>query len=1144
MHISEPFMWFALRMLEPVDAIRDFVERGGIQVFCQSLVRSTRVQVHTHPGLVSIIMQHMHRTAASHSRHGSNCSSSTTAIGGSSGSGSNGGAGSTAIGGAGNTATNGATSMANNLQTAHGLVHTMIANATAAAAVSVPTAGTGGVCKKLPPPASLATMAHGNEGLINFAPYCTIFAESASAQSPDVLIQPPMSSHRRARTAAWTYLFYPNESYIDLHLTLPTAVLLREVQLQPHTTSLVTSPSAVALEVNRDANHHAPLPLSHPMSTVGLACIRLRLGQPEIASNLVVRLYRPKDSNNIGLSQIAVLGSTVFSRMATSLPPYTSFGTAGHAMSPCDAGDFLGASSGWCGDGGGASAGGIGEPETAVRSSLDWVRLATQCLTVVPDENGFCVQPCGDAQLPERIVNEMAVYPGFMEALCALMNANASGAEYSLQNVEKVLLVLGLRNRSLGLRLIGHLLRGTQSQTFRRCNSDVGDLLFGLCTARDEALGGRLAAALGWLEEFYRSGTSLRANPNSGFVRCLASILWHVYATETCSTVSYREAERLREEQRCGSVHCTDLTALIGEPLLRLVLQWSGELRGERGGGSTAVQLAQPLKQSVDALLCALCYIRPDMYTRLLRDVGVLVDGGGQQQHQPSQRHHQASITDDCKQLDDRQAATAHTDNWTLAATAQMVLNTAQLRSLAMASQSPPAIRRLLDSGLPLRCSQLVLEFVQRNGGPQQQQQRVRIDPMQPCTSSTAAAAAASADAPDANSYADLPATHAMFNTETVAELLDFFSECCAEGAMRDWLGSPAGSRFWSPLLHLLCNNNNNNDNHFASQSNPAQSHLAKLQTACVRFLTRVTAGHPPNQERLSEILIEVIGAALQPANGGGGGMLAVDKHLSGFTRRLVLQLLLESDRVLISVTSRDLDMMQSGESNALGGGCFSADCSNFASKAHSSGATPKLCVGNRCGALQPPPTLVRPNVMHPSVRCSRTEQLFQVSTHAQAGDILNACYDNDLFGPIQLWTGPEGESPERPAERRMTTTASTSTHQQRPMAHLPMPDGIIDMGMPSWTEMDWMPQTAATSTAANNGIKVQNNSSNTATQKFSKDVLEFTGEYLSVAAAGATAKDKRHKDEKNSQAAAALRNACQARGDIAGMLSSSHKGE
>lgn len=67
----------------------------------------------------------------------------------------------------------------------------------------------------------------------------TVTSSSPTAGPAEVLIQasPP---HRRARSAAWSYHFYPEEAWVDLTLSLPCAVLLKEIHIQPHLTSLAS----------------------------------------------------------------------------------------------------------------------------------------------------------------------------------------------------------------------------------------------------------------------------------------------------------------------------------------------------------------------------------------------------------------------------------------------------------------------------------------------------------------------------------------------------------------------------------------------------------------------------------------------------------------------------------------------------------------------------------------------------------------------------------------------------------------------------------------------------------------------------------------------------------------------------------------
>lgn len=129
------------------------------------------------------------------------------------------------------------------------------------------------------------------DGLINFAPFCDISLENDTAQSADILISNPTASHRRPRQPAWSYTFYPNEMHADLTITLPTAILLHEIQLQPHSPTLASCPSAVALEISRDFGL-GPVPVGPPLNTTGMTCIRLKLVKPEIATSLVLRLYK------------------------------------------------------------------------------------------------------------------------------------------------------------------------------------------------------------------------------------------------------------------------------------------------------------------------------------------------------------------------------------------------------------------------------------------------------------------------------------------------------------------------------------------------------------------------------------------------------------------------------------------------------------------------------------------------------------------------------------------------------------------------------------------------------------------------------------------------------------------------------------
>ncbi len=50
-------------------------------------------------------------------------------------------------------------------------------------------------------------------------------------------------------------------------------------------------------------------PVGAVLSATGLTTIAFKLESPQVAALLLLRLYKPRDSSNIGLAQIRVLGS-------------------------------------------------------------------------------------------------------------------------------------------------------------------------------------------------------------------------------------------------------------------------------------------------------------------------------------------------------------------------------------------------------------------------------------------------------------------------------------------------------------------------------------------------------------------------------------------------------------------------------------------------------------------------------------------------------------------------------------------------------------------------------------------------------------------------------------------------------------------
>ncbi|XP_062702655.1 baculoviral IAP repeat-containing protein 6 isoform X3 [Aedes albopictus] len=815
LHLSEPFLWFILKVLDNSSSIAIFTDMGGIKVLCESLVRSNRALINTQPSLVSMIMQRLSKSS--------------------------------------------------NLQT------TLSSSS-----------------KK-----SSMAATRNEDGLINFAPYCTISSENQTAQPADVLIQAPIASHRRARNPAWSYLFYPNESHVDLTITLPTAVLLKEVQLQPHLSTLASCPSAVAIEITRDSNL-GPIPITQPISTVGMTCIRLKFAQPEIATSIIIRLYRPRDATNIGLTQISVLGTTTFSDgngAGSAAGPSWAAGTAPATKSGTSDGtsDFF------------------NDDDKAAKTSLGWLRILAQCSSVVMYNT--------DRQLANRVIMAATEVPGFLEACCSLLNIAPLCPNIALNNLETVLLKIGLSSRECGLNLINILLKESIPQTFQLCNDSISDLLYHLCTTQNEYTGDRVEAMLTWVQRLYERYHQNQVNrfvlhatnPYSGFIRCLSSILWQSYATDLIP----------------------DLPNMITKELFETLYDWNQELEHD-----------EPLKKAIDAMLCSVCCIRPELFTMLLKRMGVLVPNLSTDLTASisDDRKDGECITDDIKQ--EESDAAEWYSHLVIEDISRLNLSKAHLATISMACQSPLAVQQLIDSGLPNLLTSVILEFCHRtlNSINQHQKQSADVASGQSVErdnrevfeeEQAAAAAAASVDGVSDESgscMTDADKEHhkysgscsrdvvyPMVNVQKVTEILGFFSEVCSEGHMRDWLGCFEGSIFWEPLLLLLCNNKLAN---ISSEVTPQA--CLDLEECLIKFLSKVTVCHPKNQEVFTLNLISVIRKSDSSVNvgntvnGGSANLTGLNNRMnstgksciSGFTRRLVLQILLESEKIMVAVQS------------------------------------------------------------------------------------------------------------------------------------------------------------------------------------------------------------------------------------------------
>ena len=75
---------------------------------------------------------------------------------------------------------------------------------------------------------------------------------------------------------------------------------------------------AISVEVSRDGNFMTPI--GPPVNTIGMLSIKLQLNKSELVNTIQINLYKSKDSQALGLSQIRFLGYPIFENMLSAKP--------------------------------------------------------------------------------------------------------------------------------------------------------------------------------------------------------------------------------------------------------------------------------------------------------------------------------------------------------------------------------------------------------------------------------------------------------------------------------------------------------------------------------------------------------------------------------------------------------------------------------------------------------------------------------------------------------------------------------------------------------------------------------------------------------------------------------------------------------
>ncbi|KAM3721402.1 Baculoviral IAP repeat-containing protein [Dirofilaria immitis] len=166
-----------------------------------------------------------------------------------------------------------------------------------------------------------------DDGLYNYAPFCTISSEQTPNVSGQLLSLISVAAPRRTRSANWSYHFNEDSGeWFDIILNLPYHINLHEIQIRPHVPALSTAPAAVQVELCSEASLTQWYSLGTPFSTIGYSKIRISTDSYKLPV-IAVRLYfkKPPDSTNLSLSQILLLGINFTASLSYTCPKNTDF---------------------------------------------------------------------------------------------------------------------------------------------------------------------------------------------------------------------------------------------------------------------------------------------------------------------------------------------------------------------------------------------------------------------------------------------------------------------------------------------------------------------------------------------------------------------------------------------------------------------------------------------------------------------------------------------------------------------------------------------------------------------------------------------------------------------------------------------------
>ncbi len=236
-------------------------------------------------------------------------------------------------------------------------------------------------------------------------------------------------------------------------------------------------------------------PIGPPIYTTGMLSIKLQLNKSELVNTIQINLYKSKDSQMIGLSQIRILGYPIFENMLSAKPDMM--------LTPVE--------------------------DLVSRSNMGWLRLLYMCLTSVSSLEQFVCENIQDntIHLCIRLLSSpaMIIYDKIVETI--LLKLSKHNPKRGLE-ITKALLHAenGLES---GIYSVPH---GVLIETLINILFEISEIKYDLDEkANFEIEKSRIDLVIGWLRECFEnrnadSFLSTHRNPSNMLLHCVACIIY------------------------------------------------------------------------------------------------------------------------------------------------------------------------------------------------------------------------------------------------------------------------------------------------------------------------------------------------------------------------------------------------------------------------------------------------------------------------------------------------------------------------------------------------------------------------------------------------------------------------------------------